>query len=456
MTLQQRVRLALVLLVALFTLVQGGLAVWTLHEQEDDLADDLVRTEAQRLAQRIERGGPARLLDEGADGAIGPLLPDRYEAWWQAPDGRSLPGPLPAGLAGLRDGPHRDHTPAGGEYHLLVMPVAGGRLVVRYDAAIAEQKVGDFAAQLAVLGAIFIGLAIAVSAWVAELLMQPLARVARLMDDWAPPPPPRPGEGARAPPAADEEGRLLDAFGRVQARWEHALAREGELLADLRHEVRTPLTALRTDLELLQVAWPGPATPGTAATDRDVAARQRVARMLSCVDAVAGTLASLRAIDVPGQRSAADQVVVPLADAVDDAWDSLGDLPAQHGLVLVNEVARDSAVRADRHALTTILRNLMRNAAEHAAPARCRVHWDDGALVIEDDGQGIPRDELPFVFERYYRGRLNDTGGRPADGGDQRGLGLAIARRAAEQRGWSLGVGPREPQGTRFVLRFGA
>lgn len=434
MTLKRRVMLAMVALVALFTLVQGGLAILSMHEQEDDLVDDLVLTEARRLGQRIDRSGPAVLAGEDAL-----LLPENYEAWWAGANTPPVPSPLPASMAPLADGPHRMQE-GEAEYHVMVMPVAQGRLFMRYNAERNEAKVHDFALQVLLLAMLFIALAAWIARHVAGILVEPLARVTQLLDHWAP------ASDVDARAATDEENRLLDAFRRVQARWERGLTRESEQLADLRHEIRTPLAALRTDLEMLQAA----AVSGLA---HDEVVRQRLARSLVAVDAVAGTLQTVHRQSVaPG----AVPVAVPLADCVDDAWTSLGDLPALRGLTLANEVSRSVRAQADRHALMTILRNLMRNAAEHAAPARCTVSQHGEALVVEDNGPGIPADELPFVFERYYRGRLADapvvTDAADAVGDYERGLGLAIARQVAHLQGWRLTVGAASPRGTRFTL----
>lgn len=446
LTLKRRVTLALVALVALFTLLQGGLAVLSLHEQEDELVDELVATEARRLAARLEAVGPALL---GSGGSL--VLSEHYSAWWQGPDGRSLPAPVPLHLAGLGDGPHRDESGAA-DLHVMVLPAAGGRLFLQFDAEQNEAKVREFGWQVLLLALAFLALATWLARHLAGLLVAPLGRVTRLLDHWAP--------GAAAPVAsADEEHRLLDAFARVQARWERGLARESESLANLRHEVRTPLTALRTDLEMLLLGLPaegdgdGASTSAESATRPPAAAqRARLLRALTSVDAVASALQTVQALDA-GQAAAPQQV--GLADCVADAWASLGDLPAERGLVLDNHVPADAQGWLDRHALLTILRNLIRNAADHAAPARCRVSLTPTGLQVQDDGPGVPADELPFVFERYYRGRRADAPTSPvAHDAADRGLGLAIARQVAQMQGWQLTASAASPRGLCIQLDF--
>ncbi|ASM76866.1 two-component system sensor protein [Vitreoscilla filiformis] len=202
-------------------------------------------------------------------------------------------------------------------------------------------------------------------------------------------------------------------------------------------QLRTPLTALRTDLEMLALA-----------TGDETARRLRLQRALTAVDAVAGALDSVRTLHAapvhPPQW-------VNLARCVQDAWDSLGDLPSRHALSLCNDIDVAVHVMADRHALLTILRNLMRNAAEHAAPAQCRVWNTPDGVVFEDDGPGVSAPELALLFERYWRGRLADSP-TPAEPGDARGLGLAIARQMAEMQGWRLHAEAVVPHGLRFVV----
>jgi signal transduction histidine kinase len=321
--------------------------------------------------------------------------------------------------------------------HVVVLPTRAGRLIVQYDAEQNEAKVRAFGLYLVALGAVCLALAALVSWQVANWIVAPIERLTARLANWAP--------QARVPEdaASDEESRLLGAFARVQSRFEEAIAREREFAANLSHEVRTPLAALRTDLELVHAAAPP-----------ESAQRARLQRALAAVDAVKAALESARRLS--DRRHAQAQPIIDLAACVDDAWASLQALPGTSSLRFANEVAPGTTVAADRHALLTILRNLLRNAVEHAAPAHCAVRYAEGRIEIVDDGPGIAPEDLPFVFDRYYRGRLRDAAGAPPDG--ERGLGLAIARGIADLYGWQLTVEPaaaREPgarRGTRFIL----
>jgi signal transduction histidine kinase len=423
MSLERRVSLALVAIVLLFAALQGTLAFLSLREQEDELADQLVQAEARRLAALLDRSAADHDLN----------APPPHFSVWLVPDrGEATPGPPPAHLRTLADGSHRPGG-TGSELHVMVLPTRAGRLFVQYDAELVEAKVYRFGYYLVGLGLLCVALAAVVARRLAAVVVAPIDRVTTLLAGWAP------GAPAVDAGAFDEEQRLLGAFRRMQARFERALADEREFVANVRHEIRTPLAALRTDLELL------------ALSARDDGWAERLERAMKTIDAISGALEATRALShrarPPAQR-------VELARCVDDAWASLGAETGAGALTYVNEVPRSAVVEADRHALLTILRNLMRNAAEHAAPARCSVRLDDGGIVVEDDGPGIAPGDLPFVFERYYRGRLADAPDAALRG--ERGLGLAIARQVADLHGWTLSVEPAEPRGTRFRLHLRA
>ncbi|WP_129559756.1 sensor histidine kinase, partial [Bordetella pertussis] len=259
----------------------------------------------------------------------------------------------------------------------------------------------------------------------------------RRLANWAP------GAPDLAVTRDDEAGRLIEAFNRVQNQVDRSIAREREFSVNVSHEVRTPLAAIRSDSEMMLLA-----------AGLDEGQRTRLVRIVANVDNVSTALESARAMarDEPRAPERVD-----LAACMDDAWRGLEVNAEAAGLAFANRIPAGSAHVLDRYAMLTVLRNLVRNAIEHAAPATLTAALrPDGALELRDDGRGIAAEELPFVFQRFYSGRLRDS----ADNGSNelpRGLGLAIAKRVCDMQGWQLSVdserdGPA--RGTRFVLRF--
>lgn len=420
LNLKQRVILALTALVALFVIMQGSLAYLSMVEQDDELVDELVLAEARRLATRVGH-------DEftGVQAAALLTLSPHFSGWLAGNDGKVTPGPLPEALRNLPVGPHliKDND---AELHAYVMPTADGLLYVQYNAEQHEAKVRQFGFYLIGLGALCIVLAALVARQIASIVVAPLERLARLLGEWAP--------GSMPADERDEEARLLTAFRRVQERFEESIAHESEFVANARHEIRTPLTALRTDLEML-------------ALNAGDEMQQRLQRAITSVDEIAGALDLAHTL---AQQRAQNAEPVDLGLCIDAAWASLAGVAGTDRLGFSNRVAPGVSVVADRHALLTILRNLIRNAAEHAAASHCTVTHTTRGIEVADDGVGIAAEDLPLVFDRYHRGRRVDAPDQVVHG--ERGLGLAIARQIADLNGWQLTVESSVGTGTCFIL----
>lgn len=435
-SLRQRVIWALTGAVALFVALLAVLAYVVLDQQEDELADSLVLLEAQRLTARIDRGELA--VPQSAPLELGRGL----RAWvvggsapCSAPSDLRCGAELPAPLRDLRPGPHEVH-PDGLVWHAVVAPVGEGRVVVVFDATANEERVYAFGLALLALWALCTLAGYGVSRALARVVVGPMQEVAARIASWAP------GEPGIVLDRDDEAGRLVEAFNRVQDRVDRSIAREREFAANLSHEVRTPLTAIRTDAELLLLD-----------ADRRPAERERLQRMMRMVDDIVQTMASARATSgaTPGT-----QEPVRLAACLDDAADGLRERIEADALVIVNRVAPDTVRVLDRYALLTVARNLIRNAQEHAAPATLVIDEVPDGLCFADDGPGIAPEDLPWVFDRFYRGRLSDAAEAGADdAAETRGLGLAIAKRVCDVQGWALGVASDPTRrGTAFTLRF--
>jgi signal transduction histidine kinase len=419
--------------IVLFVAAQGYLAYTSLEAQEDDLVDDIVMSETRRLVERIGTGeSPIR-----QDGP--PISLGRNQTAWLRPvdaagagaAGTDAAPPLPEHLMLLSDGTHMMHR-SDHVYHAIVQTIPSGRLYVEYDATANEEFVYRFGRYLVATGLLCIALGWVIASLVARVVVAPLRRRSERLSNWSP------GSGARPPTArSDEETMLLDAFDRSQRRLEEALMREREFVSNVRHEVRTPLAALRTDAEMLLL---------TGAVS--AAGEGRLRRMIAAVDSVVSGLDAVHALSsaTPGKQES-----VPLAQCIDDVWQSLAHVAGERGATLLNEVPRGDTVQVDRLALMTILRNLLRNAIEHASPGRCRVTRTAHGITVSDDGPGIDVEDRPFVFDRYFQGRLLDS---PGTESGERGLGLAIARQTADLQGWRLELGELASVGAAFRLDF--
>jgi signal transduction histidine kinase len=349
---------------------------------------------------------------------------------------------LPVQLRGLNPGLHEIHQlqELDGTWHIVVADIARGRLYVLYDATEHEARVDEFGVLVLGMGLLCIAAAYVLARRLARIAVAPLLDLTQRLADWAP------GAPDIAITRDDEAGRLFEAFNRMQNQVDRSIAREREFAANLSHEARTPLAAIRTDAELMLLDddWP-------------VDARQRLTRIVANVDNIAVALESARSVARDQPRPAER---VDLAACVDEAWRDLEPLARAAGLSLRNEVPASQARTLDKYALLTVLRNLVRNAIEHAAPAGLTVTLTAaGALELRDTGKGIAEEELPFVFTRYYAGRLRDAPAAPGANATaaRRGLGLAIAKQVCDMQGWRLEVSSRrEPpaQGTCFTLHL--
>ncbi len=435
-TLQRRISVALTAVVLLFVAIQGYLVYLSLERQEDDLVDDVVMSETRRLINRIAEGTEPDLLEDGVL-RLGPNL----TAWLVAP---GLPASrVPAWLRVLEPGPHRQHLDER-VLHSAIQDTAVGRLYVEYDATANEAFVYEFGSFLLVTGIAFVLLGWILSVWVAGIVVAPISRLAQQLSNWSP------SSTAPTVGASDEETLLLQAFDQAQRRMDQAVAHEREFAANVRHEVRTPLAALRTDAELVLLTE----------TSLSASTRQRLGRIISATDSVAEAVEAAHALasQTPARREPVD-----LASCVENAWASLQHLNSAGRMQLRVELPRgepDGPV-LDRQALMTVLRNLLRNAIVHAAPGVCTIRRTALGLTVSDNGPGIAAEILPRIFDRYFSGRLSDTSGRqaaePSAGGQRNhGLGLAIAEQIATQQNWRLSVRSVPGQGTTFSLDFEA
>jgi len=311
---------------------------------------------------------------------------------------------LPAGRASLSD-----ETIDGERVRVLTAPLRGGgaiqlgRSLESTDAVLARLR---WVLLALVLGGI--ALAAALGRLAARHLVAPVVRVTEaarhiaLTEDL----------GRRIEVTSqDEVGELAERFNAMLDTLEGSIAAQRQLVADASHELRTPVTALRTNIEVL------------AENRLDGAGR---ARLVADVQAQAEELSALVADLIELARG--DQPSPELEDVRLDALAAEAvERARRHAPGVTFQVELEPAVVEgvpDR--LARAVNNLLDNAARHGRTVL--VTAGPAGIRVRDDGGGIAEADLPHIFDRFYRG----TGARGRPG---TGLGLAIVRQVAEQHG---------------------
>jgi signal transduction histidine kinase len=227
---------------------------------------------------------------------------------------------------------------------------------------------------------------------------------------------------------------------------ERSMQQMRRFMADAAHELRTPVTVLRARAE---VALGQDRDPG-----RDAAALKAMEQEADRVGAIVGDLLTLARADA-GERPVAREALY-LDDLAANAVEAVRALAERKRVALEVGEFEEAGIVGDPALVRRLLLIVLDNAIKYT-PAGGRVRLDvtgrDGrrSVVVSDTGIGIPEDQLPHVFERFYRG---EPARREAEGA---GLGLAIARWITELHGAAIAVAPTEgTQGTRVTLTFPA
>jgi signal transduction histidine kinase len=222
-----------------------------------------------------------------------------------------------------------------------------------------------------------------------------------------------------------------------------ALRRQREFAADASHELRTPLTVIRSSVDHLQRHRDEPvATVGDALEDID----DEVSHMTAIVE----DLLLLARSD--SGAIALESIPVDLGDVAADGASAMGK-PATDRGIRVEVDPQPAVVAGDPARLRQLVMILVDNAIRHSPTdgrvgVATRAIGNGAALMVEDDGPGIRPEDLPHLFERFYRA--------PGAPGGGTGLGLAIAAWIVDRHGGRIEVTNRAEGGARFIVRLPA
>lgn len=225
---------------------------------------------------------------------------------------------------------------------------------------------------------------------------------------------------------------------------ERSLEQMRRFMADAAHELRTPVTLLRTRADV--------ALGQERVAERDAQTLRAVGREAERIGVIVGDLLTLARADA-GETPAARETVY-LDDQAADAVESIRALAQRAGIALEVGAFEEAPIAGDPVLVRRLLLILLENAVKFT-PAHGRVRLDVTAgngrrsVVITDTGMGIAPEDLPRVFERFYRGEA----ARATEGA---GLGLAIARWIADQHGATIDIRSTPGAGTRVTVAFPA
>ncbi|MGE0159320.1 MAG: ATP-binding protein [Gemmatimonadales bacterium] len=329
----------------------------------------------------------------------------------ELPDVPALPGAR-AGIA-ERLGFSADVTRDGYRY---LLGLQSGRSALRTSA---REHVFDALFMIGVLGAVY-------------LLMRRLLRPVRVLS-----------EGVQRLRAGDLEvemhtgrtdelGRLVESFNAMTRAIRERIRARDQLLLDVSHEIRSPLTRMRVALEMM------PESPARRSVIEDIEETETMIR----------ELLETERLDSP--HGGLQKSTVDVAALLQECVAAVTDVGPG---IEVKGVERAVHANVDAERMRILISNVLSNAIKYSspsgAPVRVVLDASDGAIMISfhDHGVGIAGDDLAYVFEPFYRAdrsRSRDTGGY--------GIGLSLAKRIAEAHGGSIELSSRLGEGTSVLV----
>ncbi len=321
----------------------------------------------------------------------------------------------------------------GVHYRVVTVPAKtpGQALVLAQSLAPQQATLAKLGAVMLVLGVVGV-VAAALAGWaVARNGLRPVRRLTHSVEEIARTEDLRPllVEGD------DEIARLATAFNQMLTALAASRDRQRRLVADAGHELRTPLTSLRTNLDLLAQAGADLPEESRAELIEDV--RAQIGELTTLI----GDLVEL----------ARDDALPPVVEEIDfsDVVDRALARVRRRAAGITFEVELDPWwVTGDAAALERAITNVLDNAAKWSPPGGAvTLRLLSGSLVVDDEGPGIAEDDLPHVFDRFWRSE--ESRAMPGSG-----LGLSIVAQVIERHAGTVTATTAPTGGARLVVRL--
>jgi two-component system OmpR family sensor kinase len=240
-------------------------------------------------------------------------------------------------------------------------------------------------------------------------------------------------------PESDEIGSMVGSFNQTLERLEALFTSQQRLLADVSHELRTPLTVIKGNVDLMRRMKSLDAESLTSIDQEAGRLTRLVGGLLLIAQAESGKLTLV-------------MKKVELDMLVTEVFQEMSILAGGKVHVHLNEIDQ-VYVNGDRDRLKQVFINLVANAIQYT-PSSGEVFLsleqikDQARVIVRDTGPGIPAEDLPHIFERFYRAEKSRTRGRSTGFG----LGLSIANWIVERHGGRIEVVSQEGKGTTFAI----
>ncbi len=242
----------------------------------------------------------------------------------------------------------------------------------------------------------------------------------------------------------DEIGMLATTVNEMIERLEDSFKQIKQFSADASHELKTPLTILKGEMEIAL------RSTGDASAMREV-----ITSSLEEVDRMSGIVKNLLDLTKIGaEKDAAPRIGVHLEKILMERFEHFRRFALDRGLTLKVVKNETAVVEADPLRVGQLFYNLIDNAIKYTGSGgvvelSVSREGDNAIFTVKDSGVGIKQEDLPYIFDRFYRvdkARASDTGGA--------GLGLSICREIAETYGGSISASSVSGEGTTFTVRL--
>lgn len=238
--------------------------------------------------------------------------------------------------------------------------------------------------------------------------------------------------------SSDEIGELGRSFDHMVESLEREEAIRKRLTSNIAHELRTPLTIIRTQIEAISDGVIAPDSETIETLSREV---QRLVRLIEGIEEISRAEASI--FKQPGAQGVE---LMGFIEGIAQAMSVVFELKSLD----VSLSGSPLEVVTDAEKLEIIVRNLLNNAAQHTGHGTVTVSWGpegtQGGFYIEvrDTGPGIPQEEIPMLFKRFYKGKVSNG----------TGIGLSIVKELLDVLGGTVDVQSAEDRGTAFKIHL--